>query len=84
MIRENSKSEALNPEPEISLGSGLNSKQIQMTKTQNSKQYDLEDRILEFARRVGALIKKLPKTIGNIEDGKQVIRSSGLVGANFS
>ncbi|MFH1904400.1 MAG: four helix bundle protein [bacterium] len=60
-----------------------NSKQIQMTKTQNSKQYDLEDRTLEFARRVRALIKKLPKTIGNIEDGKQVIRSSGSVGANY-
>ncbi|MCK4401272.1 four helix bundle protein [bacterium] len=61
----------------------LNSKQIQITKTQNSKQYDLEDRTLEFARRVRAFIKKLPKTIGNIEDGKQVIRSSGSVGANY-
>ena len=49
----------------------------------NSKQYDLEDRTLEFARRVRALVKKLSKTIGNIEDGKQVIRSSGSVGANY-
>lgn len=52
---ENSKSEA------------LNSKEIQMTKTRNSKQYDLEDRTLEFARRVRALIKKLTKTIENIK-----------------
>ncbi len=54
-----------------------------MTKMENPKQYDLEDRTFEFARRVRTLIKKLSKTIGNIEDGKQVIRSSGSVGANY-
>ena len=54
-----------------------------MTKTQNTKQYDLEDRTLEFARRVRAFVKKLPKTIANIEDGKQLINSSGSVGANY-
>ena len=30
-----------------------------------------------------ALVKKLPRTIANIEDGKQVVRSSGSVGANY-
>ncbi|MDO9464404.1 MAG: four helix bundle protein [bacterium] len=49
----------------------------------NTKQYDLEDRTLEFARRVRTFIKKLPKTIANIEDGKQLVRSSGSVGANY-
>ncbi len=58
-------------------------KQIRRTKMENSKQYDLEDRTLEFARRVRALVKKLSRTIGNIEDGKQVVRSSGSVGANY-
>ena len=28
-------------------------------------------------------VKKLPKAIGNIEDGKQLIRSSGSIGANY-
>jgi four helix bundle protein len=28
-------------------------------------------------------VRKLPRTITNIEDGKQVIRSSGSVGANY-
>ena len=28
-------------------------------------------------------MKKLPRTIGNIEEGKQVVRSSGSVGANY-
>ena len=56
-----------------------------MTNEQNPKpkKYDLEERTFEFAKRVRQLIKKLPKNIGNIEDGKQVIRSSGSVGANY-
>ena len=54
-----------------------------MLKTQNSKQYDLEDRTLTFAKKVREFVKKLPKTTGNIEDGKQVVRSSGSVGANY-
>jgi len=48
-----------------------------------SRQYDLEDRTLEFARRSRAFVKNLPKTLANIEDGKQLIRSSGSVGANY-
>jgi four helix bundle protein len=54
-----------------------------MTKTQNPKQYDLEDRTLDFAKEVRQFIKKIPKTISNIEDGKQLVRSSGSVGANY-
>ena len=50
---------------------------------QNTKQYDLEERTFEYARDVRVFIKKLPKTIGNIEDSKQVARSSGSVGANY-
>lgn len=47
------------------------------------KQYDLEERTLEFAKRVRFFIKRLPKTISNIEDGKQLARASGSVGANY-
>ena len=54
-----------------------------MTKKRNSKQYDLEDRTLEFARRVRKFVKLLTKTIANIEDGKQLIKASGSVGANY-
>jgi four helix bundle protein len=28
-------------------------------------------------------VKRLPRTIGNFEDGKQVVRSSGSVGSNY-
>jgi four helix bundle protein len=54
-----------------------------MTETASGKVYDLEDRTYEFARRVRALVKILPRTLCNIEDVKQVVRSSGSVGANY-
>ena len=54
-----------------------------MTKTPGNSQYDLEDRTYEFARRVRTFVKRLPRTICNTEDVKQVVRSSGSVGANY-
>lgn len=48
-----------------------------------TKRYDLEDRTLLFAKRVRTFVKRLPKTIGNLEDSKQLIRSSGSVGGNY-
>lgn len=54
-----------------------------MTKKQNSKQYDFEYRTLMYAKNVRAFVKKLRVTIANIEDGKQLIRASGSVGANY-
>jgi len=54
-----------------------------MTKNQNSKQYDLEERTFKFAKEVRAFVKKLKRTIANIEDGRQLINASGSVGANY-
>ena len=54
-----------------------------MTKIQSSKQYDLEDRTFKFAKRTRQFVKELPRIITNIEDGKQLIRASGSVGANY-
>jgi four helix bundle protein len=47
------------------------------------KEYDLEERTFVFAKNVRAFVKKLKKTITNIEDGKQLIKASGSVGANY-
>ncbi len=44
-----------------------------MTKRQNSKHYDLEDRTLEFAQSVRTFVKKLPKTLANIEDSRKFL-----------
>ena len=45
--------------------------------------YNLEERTFEFAKNVRSFLKKIPKTISNIEDAKQLTRSSGSVGANY-
>ena len=55
-----------------------------MTKNQTSKPvYDLEERTYQFAKAVRLFVKTLPKTTANIEDGKQLIKASGSVGANY-
>jgi four helix bundle protein len=55
-----------------------------MTEIQNPKPvYDLEERTFQFAKAVRLFVKTLPKTIANIEDGKQLIKASGSVGANY-
>lgn len=55
-----------------------------MTEKPNSKHvYDLEDRTFEFAKAVRIFIKTLPKSTANYEDSKQLIRSSGSIGANY-
>lgn len=55
-----------------------------MTNLQNHKrEYDLEERTFQFAKVVRLFVKTLPKIISNIEDGKQLIRASGSVGANY-
>lgn len=47
------------------------------------KRYDLEDRTLEFAKSIRKFLKEIVYSIQNREDGKQLIRSSGSIGANY-
>ena len=47
------------------------------------KPYDIEERTFLFAKECRIYVQKLPKTISNMEDGKQLVRSSGSVGANY-
>ena len=54
-----------------------------MSTDPDSKQYDLEDRTFEFAKATRAFIKTLQMTIANVEDARQLIRSSDSVGANY-
>jgi four helix bundle protein len=55
-----------------------------MTEIQKPKPaYDLEERTFQFAKAVRLFVKTLPKTIANIEDGKQLIKASGSIGANY-
>lgn len=47
------------------------------------RRFDLEDRSLEFAKNVRLFIKELPRSVASIEDAKQLVRSSGSIGANY-
>src|SRR6266571_5870229 len=54
-----------------------------MTNGENPKHYDLEERTLEFAKNSRVFVRRLPRTVSNIEDVKQFIRASGSIGANY-
>jgi four helix bundle protein len=43
----------------------------------------LEGRTFQFAQNVRAFVRKLPRTLSNIEDLKQLARASGSVGSNY-
>ncbi len=45
--------------------------------------YDLEERTFIFAKETREFVQRIPKTAGNLEDVRQLIRSSGSVGANY-
>jgi four helix bundle protein len=47
------------------------------------KPRDLEERTFVFARSIRAFIKTLPRTVGNTEDIRQLVRASGSVAANW-
>ena len=72
------KSQTINPKFEY-----RNTKQILMSEIPNNKTYDLEERTFKFAKRAMAYAVQLPRTISNIEIGRQLVRAAGSVGANY-
>ncbi len=48
-----------------------------------SSKYDLEERTYLFARDCRTFVRSLKFTISNNEEGKQLVQSSGSVGANY-
>jgi four helix bundle protein len=54
-----------------------------MDKIQDKKGFDLEDRTLEFAKRIIRMCKELPNNTVNFKLIDQIIRSAGSVGANY-
>jgi len=47
------------------------------------KPRSLEERTFLFAQAIRTFIKTLPRTVGNMEDVRQLIRASGSVAANW-
>ncbi len=60
-----------------------NPKQYTMTENEYPKKYDLEDRTLEFGRRIIRLAKALPKNTVNFKLIDQLVRSGTSMGANY-
>jgi four helix bundle protein len=48
----------------------------------SDKHYDLEERNYAFAEAARGFVRRLPNSLTNIEDAKQLVRASGSVGAN--
>lgn len=47
------------------------------------RKFDLEERALIFAKDVRIFVRTLPRSIANAEDTRQLVRSSGSIGANY-
>jgi len=54
-----------------------------MNKSQNAKQYDLEERTFKFAKDVAFYVRQLSRNICNLEYLKQAVTASGSAGANY-
>jgi four helix bundle protein len=54
-----------------------------MNKIQNSKKYNLEERTLEFGKRIIRLVKALQKNTINARLADQIVRSGTSIGANY-
>lgn len=54
-----------------------------MLENTNKPVYDLEERTFVFARDIRFFVKSLPYSIANVEDSRQLVKSSGSVGANY-
>ena len=54
-----------------------------MTEGKAGKRFDLEERTFLFTRSVIEFTKTLPKTLSNVEIIRQVVKSSGSIGANY-
>jgi four helix bundle protein len=71
------------PKPKTQIPSNI---QIQIPKAgadDPPKPRDLDQRTFLFAQSIRAFVKTLPRTIGNTEDVRQLVRASGSVAANW-
>lgn len=58
-------------------------REIKMKNQKSHRFYDLEERTLRFAKNTRKFVKLIPEYSANREDGRQLIRSSGSIGANY-
>ncbi len=61
----------------------LNPKQARNANSPKDRRFDLEERTLEFAKRVVRYVNNLPRIVSSNEISSQLVRSAGSVGANY-
>src|SRR5436190_13664885 len=71
------------PNPKNQIPSNIQTQISKRNVDDSPKPRDLEQRTFLFAQSVRAFVKRLPRTIGNIEDVRQLVRASGSVAANW-
>ena len=54
-----------------------------MENKDTQRQYDLEERTYKFAYDVMYFVKTLQRTVTNVENVRQLVRSAGSIGANY-
>src|SRR4051812_6319067 len=71
------------PNPKIQIPSNIQIPNLKSAVSDSPKPRDLEERTFLFAQAIRAFVKTLPRTMGNTEDVRQLIRASGSVAANW-
>ena len=71
------------PKPKTQIPSNIQIQNPKTTVSDSPKPHDLEERTFLFAQLIRAFVKSLPRTVGNTEDGRQLVRASGSVAANW-
>src|SRR3954454_7860224 len=71
------------PTPKIQIPSNIQILNLKSAVSDSPKPHDLEERTFAFAQSIRAFVKTLPRTMGNTEDVRQLVRASGSVAANW-
>src|SRR3954447_6459802 len=71
------------PNPKTQIPSNIQISILKSAVSDSPKPRDLEERTFLFAQSIRVFAKALPRTMGNTEDVRQLIRASGSVAANW-
>src|ERR1044072_3182800 len=71
------------PNPKIQIPSNIQIPILKSVVSDSPKPRDLEERTFLFAQAIRGFVKTLPRTMGNTEDVRQLIRASGSVAPNL-
>src|ERR1700693_4736457 len=83
-MRRRRRSRPQVPKPKTQIPSNIQTQISKATMDEGSpKPRDLEERTFLFAQSIRAFVKRLPRTLANIEDVRQLVRASGSVAANW-